>query len=399
GVSSQQDPAQALASLASARNSIVGDLNNSNLDSQTAATGRDALTNDLTPAVRTAIQNYDQTALISPVNIATAQVYELGCAVPGQTVPVAFTNVTQLTALTPIAPGVSGAETLFAVNGGQLFQIQVPVDSTGAASFGAALCGAVSLPGFASVANIAADGATLYALALQPNGASQVVTIQTSGFNKDGTGKVKIQPDLAPAIPAGATPQLVAVEGQTTFVSFKGADSSGGVLLYTGPTPKAPVKTLPLPAPAAALVATGGSAYALMPDGTLAQLSATVSVTPLSIQSLKPIPPELIDTYQGADPVPTTSAGASGVSSNATLIADPSYKQQVLVADGSSNRVLRFNVAAGGAANLAIQYVYSAPLAGLTQVALTSSAATFSVYGWNGAQLVAFTGSETATSL
>ncbi|HEV2403900.1 MAG TPA: hypothetical protein VGR88_00525, partial [Ktedonobacterales bacterium] len=84
---------------------------------------------------------------------------------------------------------------------------------------------------------------------------------------------------------------------------------------------------------------------------------------------------------------------------NATLIADPSNKQQVLVADGSSNRVLRINVAPGGAASLATQYVYSAPLLGLTKVALTSTAGTFSVYGWNGAQLVAFSGSETAPGL
>ncbi|HKV83652.1 MAG TPA: Stp1/IreP family PP2C-type Ser/Thr phosphatase [Ktedonobacterales bacterium] len=399
GVSSQQDPTQALASLGSARNRIVSDLNNANLDGQTAATGRDALANDLTPAVRTAIQNYDHAALVSPVNIATAQVYDLACAVSGQTVPVAFTSVTQLTALAPIAPGASGSQTLFAVNGGQLFQIQAPVDGAGAASFGNATCGAVNLPGFASVAGIAAEGTTLYALALQPNGASQVVSIQTSGFNKDGTGNVKIQPDLAPATPAGATPQLVAVEGQTTFVSYKNADSSGGVLIYSGPTPKAPIKTLSLSAPAAALVATGGLAYALMPDGTLAQLSATASVAPLPLQSLKPIPPELIDTYLGSNPVPVASGGVSAVSSNATLIADPSYKQQVLVADGSNNRVLRFNVGSGGTATLATQYVYSAPLTGLTQVALTSSAGTFSVYGWNGAQLVAFSGSETAAGL
>ncbi|HEV2406040.1 MAG TPA: Stp1/IreP family PP2C-type Ser/Thr phosphatase, partial [Ktedonobacterales bacterium] len=76
-VSSQQDPAQSLASLASARNRIVSDLNNSNLDSQTAETGRSALTTDLSPAVRSAIQSYDHAALVSPVNISTAQVYDL----------------------------------------------------------------------------------------------------------------------------------------------------------------------------------------------------------------------------------------------------------------------------------------------------------------------------------
>lgn len=398
---SGQDPVQSLASLAVARDRVVSDLNDRYLDSQTAAAGQSALATDLAPAVRAAIQSYDHAALVSPVNVANAQVYDLACAVPGQSVPVALTNITQATALAANIAAASGSETLFAINGGRLYQIQVPVDAIGDASSGNATCGAVNVPGLASALSIAANGASLFLLGQQANGQSQLYTLQTSGFNKDGTANVKAQLTLTPAVPSGATAQRLAVDGSTIAISFKGgASSAAGILVYTGSAPKAPTKVLPLAQPAVDVIATGGSAYALLADGTLARVDPTHGVMTLPYQAPKPIPPDLITSYEGSSPVPSVSGNSPTGPSGVSLLSDPAIASHVLVADASNNRVMRLSDAPGGGSlALVTQYVYSAPLAGITQFALTSNGTTFTVYGWNGSQVVAFSAPERAASI
>ena len=396
---SGQDPTQSLASLATARDRVVADLNNKNLDGQTAASARQTLANDLAPAVRLAAQNYNRAALVTPVNVATAQVYDLACAVPGQSAPVVLTQITQLTALAANVAAADGAETLYAVNDGRLFQIQAPVDATGSASFGSAACGAVTNSGMTSVKSVVADGNIAYVLGQQSNGQSLISTLLTSGFNKDGTANDKAQPGPSPALPSGSAAQRIATDGSNVYVSYQAnGGSTAGVQVYSIANAKAPVKTLPLSQPAVNLVATASAVYATLQDGTLAQLDPSRGVISLRYQAPKPIPPEVITDYAGDQPVPSVDAAAQPAASALTLLIDPATATHVLVADTSNNRVLRLSDSPGGAdLNLVTQYVYTAPVAGIGSCAIVSNGTNFTVYGWNGSQLVAFTAPEGGT--
>ena len=394
--SGSQDPAQSLASLGAARDRVIHDLRNSALDSQSADAGRAALADELAPAVRTEIQNYDRAALVAPVNVSSAQVYDLACAIPGQTAPVAFNDVTQMAALASNSGSASGVETLFAISGGQLYQLQAPVDSAGVATFGSLTCGVVSVPGVSSALSVSTQGATVYVLGQQSSGQSLIVPLQTSGFNKDGTANVKAQPSVTPALPAGASAQQLAVDGPTTYVSYKGGSSSAaGILIFPTANAKAPAKSMPLSQPALDVTATGGLVYAVLADGTIAQLDPARGVMSLPYQAPKPIPPELITTYTGDSPVPTVSDATQPASGNLALLADPAIPTHILLADAANNRVVRLSYKQGSAsADLVTQYVYSAPVTGITQFALTSNGNAVTVYGWNGNQIVAFVAPE-----
>ena len=391
-----QDPAQSLASLATARDRVVADLNNKNLDGQTAASARMSLATDLAPAVREAAQSYNRTALVTPINVTTAQVYDLACVVPGQTAPVALTHITQLAALAANVAAASGVETLYAVNDGHLFQIQAPVDATGTASFGSATCGAAAVPGMVSVESVVAVGSIVYLLGQQSNGQSLVVSLQTSGVDKDGTANVKAQPGPALALPTGSVAQRIAVDGSNLDVSYQASGgSAAGVQVYDISNAKTPVKTLPLSQPTVNLVATSHAVYATLQDGTLAQLDPSRGVIALRYQAPKPISPDVINDYVGDQPVPSVNTAAQSLASNLTLLVDPATASHLLVGDSGNNRILRLSDSPGGGdLSLLTQYVYTPPIAGIGSCAMTSNGTNFTVYGLNGDQLVAFSAPE-----
>jgi hypothetical protein len=148
------------------------------------------------------------------------------------------------------------------------------------------------------------------------------------------------------------------------------------------------------------LTASGSTVYALLEDGTAGQLDATHSFVTLPVEVQTPIPPGLTDGYTSATPVPTVTTVPAGTITNAygtlfahgaVIAADPSLHADLLVADGTNNRVVRFSATdTSPGLRLASQYVYGPPLANLALLAPASTGTTLTIYAWSGAQLEAF---------
>jgi hypothetical protein len=409
-----QPPGQALTSLAQARQRIENDLQNPNLDDQSRQDAQDALNTQITPAVQTSVQRYNTAALIQPVAMSGAVLSTVSCAVPGQQAPAALTSATALAAVAtpPTRSGTPSAQLVYAISGGQLDQVQVSLNATGApATGGTAPCFAVPLAGVSTVVSLAADGVALYALVEQGTNSYAVLSVATSGTNADGSPRFAARRRFAVPTPKSEVPTALAESGGTFYVGYKDNAGAGGVWAFTGSTPKGPSQSVSLAQPPAALALATGTLYALLADGSVGQLDTSHRYLPLPVQV--PSPLSVIDpsAYSASAPVPTAAPGAADASApaataaptvfplGAALAADPALKGHVLVGDGANNRIVRFTANQGGPGlGLAAQYVYTTPLSHGAGLAVTSNGTELTAYTWSGSQLAAFDITEPAAS-
>ncbi|WIG57964.1 MAG: Protein serine/threonine phosphatase PrpC, regulation of stationary phase [Ktedonobacterales bacterium] len=402
----QQDPATALAALSDAQQRLFNDLNNPLLDSQSTRDAQSVLDNQLTPAVRSAVQRYNAAALIKPINVAGVHTYNISCtdtAAATSASPVALTTATAMTALTP-PPGKAGSPppasvTLYAVNSGALYQLVAPLSADGQPASGAIACDAEHLPNVSAVVTLASDGTTLYALTQQSNGAYQVLTIVPNGATAAGTPQIKVASSFSLDTRNGETPTALAAAGGAMYVAYKpGSSGTPGLWMITGKAPKFTTKAIAIPQPATAVVATNGTVYGLLGDGTLGQLDAKQTWQPLPVQLQNPLTTDDPTAYGSATPVPTVVNGSSAATTasdatftGATLAADPALRTHIFVGDSAANRIVRFVASSSGPGlGLGAQYVYNAPLTHLAQPAYTSNGTQLAVFGWAGSVLVGF---------
>ena len=407
-----QDPAAALTALGQARDRLMADLANPNLDAGYRGTGDNVLMQQLQPAVQQAIQRYNSAALITPVNVSTMQLYHLSCQVAGGA-PAALTTVTQLAMMNPAppAPGTAGpsSQILYALSAGQLYQALIPVDN-GLPGAGAS-CYQIPLTGVATVVALAGDGATLNVLAEQPSGQYIVTTVTTNGSNADGSPKTTVTTRFDVGTAGGETPELIAVTGVDVYISYTRnsaalfgvwhyvsplvAPPAQGALKPTQPTPpKGPSQTILVQRQVMSLAVSHGIVYMLDSAGGLSQLDSankyTFSALPIQIPSpLKPAAPE---DYSVATPVPTpqptpvsgaaqTPSGAMSASlphavsvaptatpvatvtpvpvtpsvssgtlfgKTATLAIDPAFPTHLLIGNAAQNRLVRMVASVSG---------------------------------------------------
>jgi len=403
---SSQDPAAALASLAVARQKLVTDLRDPQLDTQSKQSAQAVLDNEVVPAVRSAAQSYAAAAAIQPVPLGSTVEFGVSCTAPSSTSPLTLDAVSAFAALAvPAAAATPGGavppQLLYAVNNGTLYQLAIPLTSDRAPKSDAVTCAALpSAANIATVVALAAEGNTVYALTEQTGGTYQVLSITPAGGAATGTPKVTTHLRVSVATPHGETPTTLAVHGGTTYVGYRGGPTSaGGLWIYTGTTPTAAPQTVTLIQPAMSLTASGATVYALLEDGTAGQLDTAHSFISLPVQVQTPIPPGVTSGYTSATPVPTvtapvgTSTATDGTvfAHGAVIVADPSVQTDLLVADGANNRVVRFSAAdTSGGLRLASQYVYGPPLANLALLAPASTGTTLTIYAWSGARLEAF---------
>lgn len=455
-----QDPASALSALAKARDRVLSDLANPNLDPANYSTGDEMLAQQLQPAVQQTIRRYNTTALITPVGLSDAQVYHLSCQT-GQGAPKSLTNVTQLAAMNPPLPAAGAAfaspRILYALSAGQLYQVLAPVDKTGLPA-SSAMCFQIPLNGVATVVALASDGTTLDVLAAEPNGQYVVDMVTTSGFNPDGSAKSIVASRFNVAA-SGEIPELIAVSGADVYISYTNtAKGLYGVWHYNSPLPGPQVGTQPPPAPkpptgpsqtvllqrqAVSLAFTHGVLYMLDSAGALSEINSTnnLKFSALPVQLPSPLQPAAPEDYTVATPVPTPQptplAGAAQSSSGAmsatapkvaaaatatsaatataipmtpsvpsgtlfgktgTLAIDPAFPTHVLICDGTQNRLVRMVASASGPGlGFAAQYAYDGLLQGATHLALSSTGTQLVVYTWAGDVLVAYVVPEAGT--
>jgi serine/threonine protein phosphatase PrpC len=407
--SGAQDPGAALTSLSTARDRLVADLHDPLADPAGKQSAQTALDSQVVPAVQSAITRYESMAVIQPVAPNATALHDITCAVKGQSSSVTLAEITETVALpTPATSNASRTQMLYVLDSGIVYQLAVPLDASGAPAQAGITCGAVAIPNVATVAAISADGGTLYALAERSSGAYLVVAISPTlpnGFSADGTANVKTQERFTISPTQGEVPQLLAVQGGTSYVGYKpGSAGSPGIWTFSGSAPKAPSHTTPLSSqPAVSLAAAGSTAYALLADGSMGNLDSSFAYQPIAIQVLSPLVPGTTTPYTGAMQVPTAS-GASDPNANsgnaarpttfpggATLTIDPAVKTHLLVSDPANMRIVLFDITgASGTFQPVTQYVYGTPLAGVKGVTVASDSTLLTVYAWSGSQLATF---------
>src|SRR5262249_21760722 len=136
-----EEPLQALAVLQQAQQQLSKDLDSGQLSPQSAKDARTALNSDLPAAVQDALQRYNKNAHITPLTSDHANPFGGVCPpLWGQTSPPG--PLADVPALTATAAPQAGAPTqaLYALSGGALYRLNVPLNASGAAGGGAPTC-------------------------------------------------------------------------------------------------------------------------------------------------------------------------------------------------------------------------------------------------------------------
>ena len=430
---SGQPPTTALESLAQARTLALAEVNNPSLDASVKAQAQSLLDQELAPAVQQALQRYNSAAHITQASVNTAVSYTINCVVPGQT---AASPITATSGLVPVSAAagkpalIAGQQIVVFISGGALYEALIPVDANNMPTSGATVCAPVTMKGVGAYLSLAGAGDTVYALAQQAAGGYSVVTVTPGALDTNHNPTVKTASLFAVPV-TQETPTHLAVAGKSVYVSFAGGTTTPyGVWLFNG-QPKGPAQTITLPAAASSLLAANNSLYMLLSDGTMGQLDVAHLFAPLVVAA--PVPAMTNDptTYTAATPVPTpqsptttaatatattppsTAAGTASTttptpasptptlgtmfSAGASLLADPLAPTQLLLSDPANNRIIRLVTSTSGpGVGLVGQYVYSAPVTNVGDVARTGANATLNAFVWSGSHLVTFTLPEPA---
>lgn len=408
-----QDPAQALANLAQAQQRLQTDLQ----DPQTDTTLRDhtqqILDEQLAPAVRDALQRYNTAALITPLPSGGIKTHTASCIAPDGTPATQLSNLTGFTAVALPAskPGTPppATQTLYALNDGTIFRLEMPLDSSGTVSSGDPTCAALPLAGngVETTVALAADGGSLFALVEMTGGTYAVLAVPTDSINANGTYHVKPQQRVSVATPHGETPKLLAVQGSATYIAYTSGSGALGIWTFTDDGAKGPKLTTPLTQAAVSLAATNNTLYALLSDGSLGQLDPKAAYLPLPVAVSAPLAFDAPINYTDATPVPTattTAATQAGTSSGtlfpsgAVLAVDPARHTHLFVGDGTNHRALRF-IGSAAAPGLAIgaQYVYGSFYSDTKLLALSSNGTTLNGFVWTGTRILTFAVDEPAS--
>ena len=410
---SGQDPRAALASLASVQQRLQQDLVTLPLDSQGRQEIHQALDSVIAPAVRNAVQTYNQESLITALPASAVSSYPVECASA-----TLASGPDALAAVGPVkipAGQTTAPVTIFAQAGqGALYQVDLAA--------GAATCGAAPIVP-QGVQALATDATQLYALVQQSN--SWVVLAIAAGS----------KPATKLTLPADRThaPIALAARGGDFYVAFQNPQTgSGGIWHFRGADLTKPAQTIATPAPVASLsVAASGAPFALLPDGSLVRWDSAGHMQTMSVQLASPVLPTDPSTYVASTPVPTVPPTATATatptpeqapstlvggtstpapsstatppattptptpegpttlfSGSSSLSADRVGPGDLVVGDGAVPRVVRFTVS-GPALQLAQQYVYGPPLASLQSVIVSADGTR--VFAWSGTELVEVT--------
>jgi serine/threonine protein phosphatase PrpC len=413
-LANSQDPRTALAALASVQQRLRHDLATLPLDNQGQQEIHHTLDAVIAPAVRSAVQSYNQQSSITALSASAVTTYAVTC-----TAATLASGPDALAAVGPVkipAGQTTAPVTIYALAGqGALYQV--------ALAAGTATCGAAPIV-TQGVAALATDESQLYALT-QVSSSWVVLTVPATG---KPAAKLTLPADRA------HSPIALAAHGGDFYVAFQNPQTGGGGIWHFGGADLTkPAQTITTTAPAASLgVATSGAPFALLPDGTVVRWDAAghtqvvpvplatpvlatdpsvyVAATPVpTVPPSTPTPPATATPEVGSSslvsatvtpapnatatpatitPTPTPAGPTTLFSGSSSLSTDRLGPGDVVVGDGAVPRVVRFTVT-GPELQLAQQYVYGPPLASLQSV--TVSADGTRVFAWSGSELVEVT--------
>jgi hypothetical protein len=246
------------------------------------------------------------------------------------------------------------------------------------------------------VLSIAGDGAVVYGLAYYTNSTYAVFSITPDASVPNSSTTLKVETRFVVPTANGEKPAHLAERGGVYYVTY-GAGTTGqaGVFVFSGDVTKDPPKNVKLDHDAASVVATNGTLYLLLSDGTLGQLDSSPAYKPLPVKAPQPLATAGFNptSYVAATPVPTpvTAADTSGTHFPATgvLSADPANPTHLYLADVSADRILSFTASATGL-DFNTQYLQTTPRQDVSALAVVSANSKPYLFQWSGGKVVAY---------
>lgn len=414
--SQAQSPDQAINTLAAAQHPLLNDLHNSWLSGDDRQRITTTLQHVLAPAIRTALQDYNLLARVTPLGTLQTQRIAVSCS--------AVQELSQVVAVVPPAVSgqsgpASGGPPLFFARAQSQQMAAAPVyalPAQGTAQSSIA-CGATLDP---AVVDLTVDGSTLYLLHQEGTTFSvRQVTITSDG---------KVQPpQTVVTLPPGAAnmqPILLAVHGSQTYILYRGikndalescADAVTADCKQVGPAVLSQqVRSM--------AIGPNGALYLLLLDGSLATLSGN-SLRAVTIAVLPVLPVGTPDAFNVMTALPTLPVASSLPISTATSTLAPTgtgtpvssttptagttvlplgtkltsatmlvsdQQNHLFIGDGADHRVIQLNppATATGDPTLGAQYSDPSALDSLLSLSITNTVAN----GSQGTSLYALSG-------
>jgi len=353
-----QPPVRALPLLARAQQQVQHALELP-ASSSARAHAEQVLADSVVPAVRQAIQSYNQAAHITALARVTHTAYPVICPAAGESLQqIAVTETTVVTVpektaipktTTPKTSATGSSSTQTRTVAGTVYvrdggNVVYPMQFIGAN----AVCGTpISASG---VVDMAVDGSVLYLLTRSPTG--QYAVQELPAGKQQPTTLLSLPTDLS------GVPAALDVRNGNVYILLRstvlGQDS---LLLYPGPQPKASVMQTILHGASVRSMAVGndGDVYLLLQDGTFVVLENGQVGHSLDVQVMPPLGVSDPSQFTAAMPVPTPvpPAGTPGNGANelaqaSTVAADQSAMPQVVVSDGTRHRIILLQAGDGG---------------------------------------------------
>ncbi len=344
----QQQPQQAINTLAAAQHPLLNDLGNKWLSSADRQRATTALQQVLAPAIRQALQDYNTLALVKPLSTLQSQRYAVSCSAA---------SGGRLDHLVAVA-GSASATGLPALYARAASQSASPVYALNVDASGTSLrCGAVI---DSSVVDLTTDGSLLYLL---HEDSSTSFSVEQMAPTADAKPLVllTLQPDTQ-----GALPTLLAVHGTQAYVLYRGTkDDTVSVCSSVPPAGCHTLGPSPLPVQAYSMtVAPNGLLYLLLVDGSIGVLSPTGTLHPANLSTLLPVlsvsdpaafnpltslptvpaPPTFSATPGAGDPYTPT-----GVKLPTATVLVSDQHNRLFIGDGADHRVIRLDAPPTGA--------------------------------------------------
>jgi serine/threonine protein phosphatase PrpC len=400
-----QDPESAFAALSRERQALVDAANDPNADESVRQQARALLNNEFTAAVQSAAQRYTASAHIKTVPVDSLIGYQGNtCTPPGGSTAIQLNKADALATVAPppvpaqtkpgAPPPPGPAQYLYLVSSGTLYRVAAPADGSLVPQAGALACIAMPVPDVSSVLSIIGDGAVIYGLAYYTNSSYGVFSITPDASVPNAPVTFKVENKFTVPTANGEKPAHLAESGGAYYVTYgAGTNGQAGVFAFSGDltTPK----NVKLDHEAASVVATNGTVYLLLSDGTLGQLDSGQAYKSLPVKAPQPLAITGFDptSYAAATPVPTpvTTPDASGTHFPATsvLSADPGNPTRLYLADVAGDRVLRFTASATGLA-FDEQYLQATPRQDVSGLTVVSANNKPYLVQWSGGKVVAY---------
>lgn len=402
-----QDPEAAFSALSRERQALVDAANDPNADESVRQQARALLSNEFAAAVQSAALRYTSAARIKTAPDNSLVGYQANtCTPPGGSTAIQLNKADALATVAPppfpaqTKPGgptpPAPAQYLYLISSGTLYRVAAPADTNLVPQTGALACIAMPVPDVSSVLSVIGDGTVVYGLAYYTNSSYAVFSITPDASVPNAPTTLRVDTKFAVPTPNGEKPTHLAERGGVFYVTYSaGTNGQAGVLAYSGDVTKDPPKNVKLDHEAASIVATNGTLYLLLADGTLGQLDSSQAYKSLPVKAPQPLASAGFDpaTYAAATPVPTpvTAADTSGTHFPATSVlgADPTSPTRLYLADVAGDRILRLTVSATGL-EFNAQYLLEKPRQDVGALTVVSANSKPYFFQWSGGKVTAY---------